>query len=603
MARGHRPSTDDTLLIVAGVALTTLEEGSAPTEPAPNGTDTDGRPRIAVLPLDNLSPDPDDAFFAGGVQEDLTAKLSRISSVAVISRSSVERYAENRPPLRQIASELGADYLVEGSARVAGDSVRITVQLIEGSTDLHLWTEHFDAAYSPDAYFGVQAEIVQRIAFQLRASISPTDVEWLREVPTQNLEALEAYMRGNEEYLHETLRQSTSTWDRIPSIRFYERAQELDPDFSLNLARLALAGTRTFNYTDWAPERVESLARMALALSPDLPEARLALARSLWSAGREEEARSQLQLARQTDPDHPEIALELTSYEGVYNDPTLFIQTHESLERSLPGDPRPARALLWAYQLTHEYDKALDVADRVAALSNPPPNTVARSRAFIALARGNRQGWARAASAILRDKPGAFYTNSQDSPHRVLERLLSPEERRLSFEAAVQDTSVTSFFDGEGKARPFFFMNAAIHEAAMGRTELARAHWDSLRTRLEGDPPASEAPPGRVRQYLTDLSLAHMGLGEREKALQTAVRMVEPPFDPDCREGDRRRCRILARVYAHFGEHDLAIDLLEEILPIPSSLTGHILEVDPIWNPLRDHPRFQALLEKYGSEP
>jgi serine/threonine-protein kinase len=93
------------------------------------------------------------------------------------------------------------------------------------------------------------------------------------------------------------------------------------------------------------------------------------------------------------------------------------------------------------------------------------------------------------------------------------------------------------------------------------------------------------------------LSLAYVGLDEREKALQTAVRMVEPPFEPDCREGDRRRCRVLARVYAHFGEHDLAIDLLEELLPIPSSLTVHILEVDPIWDSLRDHPRFQALLE------
>jgi TolB-like protein len=589
------------LLIVAGVALSTLGEGDGPAEPTPEVVNEDQRPRIAVLPLHNLSPDPDDAFFAGGVQEDLTAKLSRISSVAVISRSSVEQYKDDRPPLRQIASELGTDYLLEGSARIAGDSVRITVQLIQGETDLHLWTEDFDAAYSPDAYFGLQAEIVQRIAFQLRTAIFPDDLQWLEAVPTQSLEALEAYMRGNEEYLYESLRGLTSEWTELASIRWYELAIEIDPDFALALARLAVAGTWTFCCTEGASERVERLGNRALALTPDLPEARVALARVLWGSGEREEALAQLQAAQLIAPEHPEVALYLAQYQSALGEHDLAIRAYERLERSLPRDPLMPRQLMFLYILTHQYDKALDAADRLAARSSPAPNSMYRSRAFIHLARGDGQKAEAAMSAILRDTPGAFYTNNHDAHMRVLERLLDPEERRLSFEAA--RTTASTFFDDEGRPRLFFFINAAIHEAALGRTEDSRIHWDSVRTKLERAPPASDALPARLRSYLNDLTLAYVGLEEREKALQTAVQLVEPPFEPGCREGDSRRCRVLARVYAHFGEHDEAINLLEQMLPAPSYLTVHILEVDPIWDPLRDHPRFQALLEQYGSEP
>jgi TolB-like protein/tetratricopeptide (TPR) repeat protein len=591
------------LLVVAGVALSTLGGGGHATEAAPAVIKEDGRPVVAVLPLDNLSPDPDQAFFAGGVQEDLTSKLSRISSLAVISRSSVEQYRDRatRPPLRQIATELGANYLVEGSARIGGDSVRITVQLIEGDTDLHIWSGDFDAAYSVDTYVRLQAEIVQGIAFELRAAISPEDLEWLEVVPTPSLEALEDFMRGNEEYLDERLSGSTTNWERLASIRWYESALELDPDFPLAMARLALSGTNSFDYTDRAAERVERLARRALALSPDLPEARLALARSVWASGGREDAMARLQRTERSYPDDPEIGLQLATYRKLRGEYALAIQGYERLERLSPRDPLIPRALQYSYIHAHRYDEALEAADRQDALLASPNAMLGVRRAYIYLARGERRRAEEAITELLGDDPGVFYRYRIDGPFRVMERLISPEQRMIAFEAV----RARGQWEGdEGRPNTDFFTNAATHEAALGRTEESRAYWDSLRTMVERAPPSSDAPRPRVRRHLTLLTYSYLGLEEHETAIETARRLVEEVAQSDCRSYREGLwlCALLARVYAHFGEYDAAIDLLEEILPAPSWLTVHVLEADPIWDPLRDQPRFQALLEKYADD-
>jgi serine/threonine-protein kinase len=605
------------LLVVAGVALSTLGDREGPAQVTTGdlaeqerARSEDQRPRIAVLPLDNLSPDPNDAFFAAGVQEDLTSTLSRIPSLAVVSRSSLEQYRDpaNRPALRQIAEELGADYLLEGSARVGGDSVRITVQLIQGDTDVHLWAENFDAAYSPDAYFGLQAEIVQRIAYQLRAAIAPEDLHWLEAVPTESLEALEAFMRGNEAYRSERLRGTFTEWTEMPSIRWYESAIQLDPGFSLALARLALSGTYTFAYTGAAPERVEGLARRALSVSPDLPDAQLALARANWASGRVEDALAQLAAAQKTTPGDLEIALQLASYREQLGDLDAAIEAYERLERMHPRDPLVPRRLQYAYITAHRYDDALDAADRQAALTPTPDGRIGLRRVFIHIARGDRERAAAATAELLRDGPGAFYAHREDGPQRVAERLLDAEQRVRAFDGWL--TSCLTCKDEEGQLRWWYFANAAIHEAALGRSDLARAHWDSVRIKLEGAALTMDAPGETAGQRLVSLIHAYMGLEERSAAMEGAGRLLEefgataegspegPSRGSACRSVEARlRCAVVARVYAHFGEHEAAIDLLEELLPAPSWLTVPILEVDPIWDPLRDHPRFQALLE------
>ncbi|MFC1661360.1 hypothetical protein ACFL3S_07925, partial [Gemmatimonadota bacterium] len=374
------------LLVVAGVALSALRgsEGS----PGPAYTrEGDDRPTIAVLALDNLSPDSTHDFFAAGVQEDLTAKLQGISTLAVISRTSVEQYRDpgNRPSIREIAADLGADFLVEGSVRIGGDSVRITVQLIEGSTDLHLWSESFNEPYTTEAYYRLQAQIAQRIASDLMAAISPEELAWMEAIPTGSLEALEAYMRGNEAFYRERRMGWRQDGDP-PSSILYEEAVTLDPGFAQAHARQALSLSFS-GYTAGKHERVRTAAETALSLGGELPEARLALAQYYSEAGDREEAVRQTETAAAAAPDHPLIAVGLAEQQEAAGDLDAANQTLLSAEQLNPRDPFLLRALTGSLIRAHRFDDALDALAREAARSQTPPHQ-ARTRAMIHLMQG-----------------------------------------------------------------------------------------------------------------------------------------------------------------------------------------------------------------------
>ncbi len=147
------------------------------------------RPLLAVLPFENLSPDPDDAYFADGIQEEITSSLSGLSGLRVISRSSVMQYRDQRPPARQIADELGVQFIVEGSARIAGDQVRLTAQLIDARRDQHLWNQSYDRELSADRLFDLQRNIAQQIAFAIGVAVTPEERETVGRVLTDNTEA------------------------------------------------------------------------------------------------------------------------------------------------------------------------------------------------------------------------------------------------------------------------------------------------------------------------------------------------------------------------------------------------------------------------------
>jgi serine/threonine-protein kinase len=425
------------LLVVAGVALTTLE---SPRELIPDvhPRERDARPTLAVLPLENLSPDPRHGFFAAGVQEDLTAKLQRISTVAVISRTSVERYREpaNRPPLREIASELGADYLLEGSARVGRDSVRITVQLIEGETDVHIWADTYDCPYSVEDYVRLQAEVVQRIASDLRVPISPEDLAWLEAIPTASLQAYEAYMRGNEAFLVD--RQQGSLVPANPAIRAFEEAVALDPGFSQ--ARAALALSLTYTVRDPSRlERARRAAERALSHGFEIPEARLALQRYYSANGDSEEAGRQLEMAAQVAPDHPLVIRSLAGEQAERGQFDAAIETLDRGERLDPGDPLLPNRLASVYTYLHRFDDALLALDREAARSESSPPSGLRDRTRIYLMRGDTMRARVTISEILElmahDGRHTPYTVIATSLNRVILRHMSPEQRDQAFDA------------------------------------------------------------------------------------------------------------------------------------------------------------------------
>jgi TolB-like protein/class 3 adenylate cyclase/Flp pilus assembly protein TadD len=251
------------LLVVAGLALSTIEPGEGPASGSsplqvPESGVRDSRPSIAVLPFDNFSPNPEDEYFANGVQEDITSALSRIRTLRVPGRSSVERYRENRPSTREIATALGTDYLLEGSARVVSGSVRVTVQLVDGRTDQHLWTEDFDRAFSVEDVIAIQSEVAQAVAARLSAIITPDEAARISTLPTEDPEAFVLYHRARHRWNRRTEE------DVRAAMGFYQEAIDRDPRFAAAYAGLADAFLVLANW-GWEDHREAYPAAIAAA--------------------------------------------------------------------------------------------------------------------------------------------------------------------------------------------------------------------------------------------------------------------------------------------------------------------------------------------------
>jgi class 3 adenylate cyclase/TolB-like protein/Tfp pilus assembly protein PilF len=225
------------LLLVIGfgsIYLLRAEGGvqsGMPSLPSPRAEET--RPSIAVLPFDNFSPDSNDAYFANGIQEDITTALSRIRALRVPARTSVARYRENRPGTREMATALGADFLLTGSTTVVGGMARITVALINGRTDEHVWAENYDHEFSVEQVIAVRSAVAQEVASRLRAIITPQEQARIATLPTEIPEAFELYQRARYRWNERTEPEVRK------SLKLFQEAVDLDPAFAEAYAGLA----------------------------------------------------------------------------------------------------------------------------------------------------------------------------------------------------------------------------------------------------------------------------------------------------------------------------------------------------------------------------
>jgi len=220
---------------------------------------------IAVLPFENLSSDPDNAYFADGIQEEILTRLASIADLKVISRTSTQRYQSKPRNLSQIAKQLGVANILEGSVQKVADQVRVNVRLVNAQTDSHLWAETYDRKLTD--IFGVETEIAKGIAESLQAKLSGRDEQALAVKPTNDLEAYDAYLRG----LAFQARNFVSNYESYSrdlvekAIGFYERAVQLDPNFAIAWARLSsMDALLYFNRTDIATTARGVAAKRAL---------------------------------------------------------------------------------------------------------------------------------------------------------------------------------------------------------------------------------------------------------------------------------------------------------------------------------------------------
>ena len=229
---------------------------------------------IAVLPFENLSDEKENAYFADGIQDDILTNLSKIGDLKVISRTSVMGYRGRASNLREIGKTLGVSAILEGSVRRSGNRVRVNVQLIDATTDEHLWASDYDRDLTD--VFAIQTDLAQKISEALQAKLSPTEKARIANKPTQNNEAYLAFVEAHD--------LQSSSYEDLAKLKLgeglYERAITLDPNFALAFARYSQLESwivHSVDRTSGRREKARELAVRATQLQPQLPEAHLAL--------------------------------------------------------------------------------------------------------------------------------------------------------------------------------------------------------------------------------------------------------------------------------------------------------------------------------------
>jgi TolB-like protein/Tfp pilus assembly protein PilF len=327
---------------------------------------------IAVLPFDNLSRDPDNAFFTDGVQDQILTHLAKVADLKVISRMSVMQYKSGvARNLRKISEELGVAHVVEGSVQRAGNKVRVNAQLIDARNDRHEWAENYDRPI--DDVFAIQSEIAKTIAEQLQAKLSPNEKKAIEQPPTTDLAAFDLYSRAKLLLLTRNA-SATREPDMRKAIELLDEAVKRDPTFFDAYCQLAYAHGQLYSTlgTDHTPARLalaEAAVQAAARLRPDSAETHLARANYLYFGPRDYAgALAELEIARRALPNDPRI-FELTGYilrrrgqqeEGLRN-----------LLRAVELDPRnffTLQQIALSYQYLGRYTKAIAALDRALSI-------------------------------------------------------------------------------------------------------------------------------------------------------------------------------------------------------------------------------------------
>ena len=293
------------------------------------------RNRVAVLPFANMSPDPADEYFADGMTEELIDRLAQIKGIEVIARTSVMTFKGEKKKAAQMAHELGVGSLVEGSVRKAGNRVRVTAQLINGTTEGHLWSSHYDG--NLDDIFAVQSEIAEKVASELKVRLLETEKKTLEKKPTENTEAYSDFLRGRE-----LLRGEQTETSLRQSLTLFEKAVELDPSFArahVGIAECHIAQADLYETKGTAHTVARASLKRALELDHDLPEAHSSLASLLYNEddliGSEAEAMRALDL-NPSLPDPERLLFEIAATKGDLVEMVRHIEDAYRLDPIMP---------------------------------------------------------------------------------------------------------------------------------------------------------------------------------------------------------------------------------------------------------------------------
>ncbi|PYK17522.1 MAG: hypothetical protein DME55_09815 [Verrucomicrobia bacterium] len=547
---------------------------------------------IAVLPFESLSDEKENAYFADGVQDDVLTNLSKIGDLKVISRTSVMPYRGKASNVREIGKALGVGAILEGSVRRIGNRVRVNVQLINAENDEHMWAEDYDRELTD--VFAIQTDLAQKIANELRAKLSPSEKARMDRKPTENGEAYLAFVQAHN------LSCAVEDVEKLKqSEQLYARAIELDPKFALSLARYSQLQSWFFHTVEPTRERrqkARALAEQALQLQPDLPEAHLAMGQSYYYGDNNyEAAQKEFEIAQRGLPNESEVYLSLGAIQrrqGKWAESTANFEKAASLN---PKDSWPLQNLAQNYQVLRNFDAANKTIDRGLEL-DPHGLGLWEIKSKLAVAEKGDLSVSEKAFEAVKSMPMNDENKLRIAGARVNVFLLERKYQDGLQEAeSLPDDLFRTAFPQHWSDKYYLIGLArkALQDQAGARAAFLKAK-DLLDAQLKESPdsPEMHAQLAKVLAYLGEKDAA---LAEARDATELLPESKDSFGGPEIAEG-------VAQVHAILGENDGAIEILDGLLSRPSAVTVEGLKVNPIWDPLRSDPRFQALLQKYSGK-
>jgi TolB-like protein/predicted Zn-dependent protease len=555
---------------------------------------TSGLPEksIAVLPFENLSRDPDNAYFAEGIQEEILTRLAKIADLKVISRTSTQRYQSKPGNLAEIAKQLGVANIIEGSVQKAADQVRVNVQLVNVQTGSQLWAETYDRKLTD--IFSVESEIAKGIAESLQAKLTGREQQALATKPTNNPQAYDAYLRG----LVFEARSNYSSDALFKAIDFYDLAVRLDPNFALAWARLSGVHSLLYsNRRDTTAARrdaAKGALENAQKLQPNTPETLLFTGYyQYWVLHDYGLAKATFGRVSKMLPSNSEVLYALGAIarsEGHWDESVAY------WERGLALNPRNTALLTevaFTYAAIRQFPAAEKLYNRALEIL-PDELSLMALKASIYQAEGNLQ---EAAKSLVQ-------VNAQTNSDAAVRIKLTQLRLERNHTEAIQ-------FVQAGQARLRFTagiekgskqVGLALADRVAGDTAQAKDSAEQARNTLE---PLSKKQPDNAF-VAAALGVAYAMLDEKDSALKEAERAITlVPSSKDRLSGPAFE-ENLALIEMIIGDNSRAISILTRLLQTPyggwlyspAPITPNLLRLDPLWDPLRADPVFQKLCEE-----
>ena len=552
---------------------------------------------IAVLPFENLSRDPDNAYFATAIQDEILTRLAKIGALKVIARTSTQQYAARPGNLVEIARQLGVAHILEGAVQKAGDQVHINVQLIRAATDEHLWAESYDRKL--EKIFDVERDVATAVANALKAKLTGAAQRELEEKPTNNPEAYDAYLRG----LAYSLRLDYYPEDYRTAIKHFGEAVKLDPKFALAWTWFAHeSALGYFNRIDndfpALRDAAKRAADRAIELQPDLGDAYLAQGYSQYYGDQDyDSAVASFEKAAALSPNDSEIPRALGL---VYRRKGQWQRSLDYLRQAVEFDPRNTsllQALAKGLGEVRQYSAALKVYDQVLDIIPGNPDALA-GKIGIYQAQGNLP----AAAALLSPLPLPYPEGSNWPFLWDVQINQWTYERRYADAITALKTALAKLDGDKAKAVPLsppetmssiaLEWRLAWFQQLSGDIAAAHVMWQ----RVLVDAKAARRIIEQENWTTFELASAYVALGDEAKAFSTLENDAALPSSAKDAMVKTFFPLTIAQIAVQAGKKDLALEQLAISARNPVGVEFGDLKFNPRWDPLRGDPRFEKIV-------